>query len=79
MSPAQCRAARALLSVTQGRLAEMAGLGVSTVSDFELERREVSEGAQLAIKAALEQAGVVLIEENGMGPGVRLRQKEGRR
>jgi hypothetical protein len=72
-------AARALLSIMQGRLAEMVGLGVSTVSSLELERCKIPGGAQLAIRAALEQAGVVLIDENGMGPGVRLQQKEGPR
>lgn len=75
MSPAQCRAARALLSWTQGHLAEVAGLGVSTVADFELERREVSPGAAQAIKEALERGGIIFVEENGQGEGVRRRKK----
>ena len=43
------------------------------------QRREVSVGAIEALQAALEKAGIVFIDENGMGRGVRLRQKEGRR
>lgn len=74
MSPAQCRAARALISWSQSFLAEAAGLGLSTIVDFELGRREVSEGAQRAIREALEAAGIIFIEENGQGPGLRLRK-----
>jgi hypothetical protein len=45
MTPAQCRAARALLGITQAQLARAAKLGLSTVVDFEKERRLVSEEA----------------------------------
>jgi DNA-binding XRE family transcriptional regulator len=38
----QCRAARALLDITQPELAEAAGLGLSTIVDFEKSRRDVS-------------------------------------
>ena len=76
MTPAQCRAARALVSWTQSHLAEVAGLGTSTVADFELERREVSPGAVDALREALEKAGVAMIDENGMGAGVRLKKKK---
>ena len=58
MTPAQCRAARALLDVTQPELATMAELGLSTVVDFERERRVVSKEAVAAMQNALEQAGV---------------------
>ncbi len=75
MSPAQSRAARALLDMTQTQLAEAAGLGQSTVIDFERARRTVSESAIAAIQAALEAAGVLFIEDNGEGPGVRLRKE----
>jgi DNA-binding transcriptional regulator YiaG len=74
ISPAQCRAARSLLDCDQGKLAESAGLGLSTVVDFERERRVVSGKAISAIRAALESAGVIFIAENGGGPGVRLRK-----
>jgi hypothetical protein len=76
MSPAQCRAGRALLELTQTRLAELAELGLSTVVDFERERRAVSAVAIKAIKDALYRSGVEFIEENGGGPGVRLRKRQ---
>jgi len=72
ISPAQARAARALLDMTQPDLARAAGLGLSTVVDFERSRRAVSGGAVVAIARALERAGVHFIEKNGGGPGVRL-------
>jgi DNA-binding XRE family transcriptional regulator len=74
MTPAQSRAARALLEMNQSILAQNAGLGLSTIVDFEKERRQVSEDAVLAILAAFERAGIEFIEENGSGEGVRLRK-----
>ena len=74
MTPAQCRAARAILDMTQPELARVARVGLSTVVDFERKRRQVSRDAVLAILGALERAGVEFIDENGGGPGVRLRK-----
>jgi transcriptional regulator with XRE-family HTH domain len=74
MTPAQCRAARGLLEITQSQLARAADLGLSTVVDFEKERRLVSLGAVEAIRAALERAGIEFIDENGGGEGLRLRK-----
>ena len=75
MRPSQCRAGRALLDKTQGQLAELSGLGLSTVVDFEKGRRKVSEETIKAIQNALHHAGVEFIDENGGGPGVRLRKR----
>lgn len=72
MTPAQCRAARALLGLKQPDLAQSAQVGLSTVVDFEKGRRVVAEPSVKAIRAALETAGVEFIPENGGGPGVRL-------
>jgi transcriptional regulator with XRE-family HTH domain len=72
MTPAQCRAGRALLEMTQPALARKAGLGLSTIVDFEKLRRPVSKKAISAIKNALERAGIEFIDANGGGPGVRL-------
>ena len=58
MTPAQCRAARALLGLTQPELAAAAGLGLSTIVDFEKGRRRVSADAVKAIQQALERAGI---------------------
>jgi hypothetical protein len=74
MTPAQCRAARALLDLKQPDLAAAAALGLSTVVDFERERRKVSEEAVAGMQAALEAAGVVFVAENGEGAGVRFRK-----
>lgn len=74
MTPEQCRAARALVDMTQPKLAEAAGLGLSTVVDFERARRSVSSEAIGSIRRALEAAGVAFISQNGGGPGVRLRK-----
>ena len=63
--------------MTQTRLAQAAGLGQSTVIDFEKERRTVSDQAVAAIRAALEAAGVEFIPENGGGAGVRLAKPGG--
>jgi predicted transcriptional regulator len=74
ITPAQCRAGRALLNINQGGLADQAALGLSTVVDFEKSRRDISEAAMRKIIEALQSAGVEFIEENGGGPGVRLRK-----
>lgn len=42
--------------------------------DFERARRSVSADAIAAIRRALELAGVIFVEENGEGPGVRLKK-----
>jgi predicted transcriptional regulator len=75
MNAAQCRAGRALLQMSQGRLAQLAEVGLSTIVDFELSRREVADKSVAAIRAALETAGVIFVDKNGEGPGVRLRKK----
>lgn len=77
ISAAQIRAGRALVRWTQDELAAAANISVPT-----LKRWEGSEGIPaaepnnlLAVKRALEKAGVVFIEENGGGAGVRLKKK----
>lgn len=74
MTPAQCRAARALIAMTQPELAEAAGFGLSTIVDFEKERRIVSTTAQIRMLEALEESGIEFIAENGGGAGVRLQK-----
>jgi transcriptional regulator with XRE-family HTH domain len=66
ITPAQSRAARALLDITQPELAERSGLGLSTVVDFERSRRQVSERAIVELRAALERAGAQFIHDNRM-------------
>jgi transcriptional regulator with XRE-family HTH domain len=75
LTPGQCKAARALLELTQGELATAANLGLSTIVDFEKKRRQVSIAAIQAIREALVAQGVEFIDENGGGAGVRLRKR----
>jgi transcriptional regulator with XRE-family HTH domain len=76
INPGQCKAARALLELTQGELAKAASLGLSTIVDFEKQRRQVSIDAIRGIRDALRTRGVEFIDENGGGPGVRLRKRQ---
>lgn len=71
--PSQCRAARGLLDWTQVQLAHAAGVGVVTIRQFEGAASEPRQATMTVIRLALEKAGVVFVDENGGGPGVRLR------
>jgi transcriptional regulator with XRE-family HTH domain len=74
LTPAQCRAARGLLDWSQAKLAGAAKVGLSTVKGFEGGRSMPVRHNLAAIRAALEAAGVIFVEENAEGPGVRLRK-----
>lgn len=74
MTPAQCKAARALLGREQDEIAKAASIARTTLIDFEAGRRVPRATTIAAIRAALEAAGVIFIEENGEGPGVRLKK-----
>jgi transcriptional regulator with XRE-family HTH domain len=75
LTPAQCRAARSLLEWSQDQLAKNAGVGRSTVRDFEKGRRVPLFENLVAIRRALEGAGVEFIPAiSGAGVGVRLRK-----
>ena len=74
MTPAQCRAARALLNWTQQQLADAAGVGNATIRNFEAGRSGPQKATLTVLCRALEAADVEFIEENGGGPGVRLRR-----
>lgn len=75
ISPAQCRAGRALVRMNQQQLAKAAEVSTKTVADFEREiERQLNVRTLRAIRAALEAAGVELIPENGGGEGVRFRK-----
>lgn len=58
-------------------LAQQSSVWVATIRRAELAEDETSMTAanDLAVRRALETAGVEFIDENGGGPGVRLRKK----
>jgi transcriptional regulator with XRE-family HTH domain len=61
----QCRAARGILRLSQEKLAKRAGVGVSTVTDFELGSREISPPLVHKIRIALENEGVTFDDNGG--------------
>src|SRR5215831_4135127 len=77
LNSAQIRAARALLRWSAAELAREAALGLATIKRAELADGETSMtmANDLAVRRALEAAGVEFIEEDGGGPGVRLRKR----
>lgn len=73
MLPVQVKMARAALGLTVRGLAEIAGVSHDTIvrleAGSELKPRTVD-----AVRAALENAGVIFVDENDEGPGVRMRK-----
>lgn len=74
MLPVQCKMARVATGLGVRELAAAAMVAPATVSRFEA-GDELKPRTVAAIKAALETAGVVFIDQNGHGPGVRLRDR----
>ena len=74
ITPAQCKMARAALGWSLKELAQHTSLGVNTISRFE-NGAEALMSTPRKIQSALEAAGVVFIDEDGGGPGVRLRDR----
>ena len=76
LSSAQIRAARALLRWSAVDLARESALGVNTIRRAEVadDGTSLTAANELALRRALEAAGVEFIDENGGGPGVRLRK-----
>ena len=74
LTPAQCRAARALIPWTQADLSKASKVATKTIADFETDKRLPYARTLDDVRAALESAGVEFIAENGGGPGVRLRK-----
>ena len=76
LSSSQIRAARAPLRWSAGDLARESSLGLNTIKRAELaeDRTSLTVANDLALRRALEAAGVEFIDGNGGGPGVRLRQ-----
>ena len=77
LTSGQIRAARSLIRWRAEDLAQESSVGVATIR-----RAELAEGPTAltaandqAIRRTLEAAGIEFIDENGGGPGVRLRKR----
>jgi transcriptional regulator with XRE-family HTH domain len=65
--------------MSQPEIAEVTGLSTMTVKRAEGAGSPApSDEAVKKIRRALEAAGAIFVEENGEGPGVRLRKKKAR-
>jgi Protein of unknown function (DUF1488) len=73
ITPAQMRAARALLGWSQAQLSRAARVGLSTVKDAEVGKRSPIASNTETIRRTLEHGGVKFLAANGDGPGVCLR------
>ena len=77
ITSAQSRAARALIGVSTGQLADLTVVPRVVIEEFEGGGAPLSEADFAALRQVLERSGVVFIDENGGGAGVRLREREG--
>ena len=75
VTTAQIRMARAALNWSVRDLAEAAQIHRNTVTNIETGRYAGDAATVAAIVRALKRAGVEFIDENGGGPGVRLRKR----
>ena len=73
----QIRAARALLRWSADDLARETSLGRNTILRAEVaeEKTSLTAANDSTIRRTFEDAGIQFIEENGGGPGVRLRKR----
>lgn len=76
VTSAQVRMARGALNWTVRDLAEAAGLHRNTITNLEVGRYAGDPETLAVIERVLRQAGVDFIDENGGGPGVRLRKRQ---
>ena len=74
VTSAQVRMARAALNWTVRDLAKAAGLHRNTITNIEVGRYTGDPSTLAVIESVLKNAGIIFIEENGGGPGVRLRK-----
>jgi len=73
---AQVKAARLLLGWAQSELAGKSDTSEWTLRQFEQTARRPPAFVVLAVQRVLESAGVIFVEKNGEGPGVRLRKRK---
>ncbi|WP_420792969.1 helix-turn-helix domain-containing protein [Oleispirillum naphthae] len=73
MTPEQSRMARAALNWNLETLAFKSGVSRNTISRFEA-GNPANKATITAMRLTLEAAGVIFIDQNGEGPGVRLKK-----
>lgn len=76
ITPAQCRAARALLNWSQQKLADVAHVGVVTVRQLETGVVQPRYATFVVLKTAFEEAGIIFVTEDDEGLGVMLKRAE---
>jgi transcriptional regulator with XRE-family HTH domain len=74
MTPLQLRLARTALSLTVREAAELAQVSHETIVGIEAARASIKEKTIEKVRTAFEKAGIEFIDEDGGGPGVRLRK-----
>src|SRR5262245_39219153 len=74
LTAAQCRAGRALVDWSRDEMGRQAGVAARTILEFERGARVPRTATKAALRRSLEAAGVIFLDENGEGPGVRLRK-----
>jgi len=74
VTSAQVRMARAALNWTVRDLAEATGLHRNTINNIEVGRYAGDPNTLELIEHRLRAAGIEFIDENGGGPGVRLKR-----
>jgi ribosome-binding protein aMBF1 (putative translation factor) len=79
LTPAQLKAARALVGWSREMLASKAGVSAQTVTGFELLDADSKISTLHKMRRALEAAGVEFLDEDeNSGPGVRLKKPRGK-
>ena len=78
VSVRQIKAARALLAWSQEELSRSAKISIPTIKRLEANDGPLGGRGETGerIRTALETAGIEFIDENGGGPGVRLRKRQ---
>jgi DNA-binding XRE family transcriptional regulator len=62
----QCRAARALLDISQAALAKRSGVSKRAISYFEKEQKQLNEINRQSVREFFEREGVLFIGDTGV-------------
>jgi predicted transcriptional regulator len=66
ITAAQCRAARALLGMTQAELSAMSGVAVTVIARFEGESTTPRAASFRPLIAAFSKAGIIFLDADGV-------------